>query len=73
LVLEVRFRPAGVARVSIDVEAATTGSVIVMTETPISGPASLLPRFMVTPLLMIRNAISLQRLRHEVDRRVASS
>ena len=70
MVLEVRFRPAGVARVEMHVEPASTGSTIVMIETPISGPVSLLPSFVVTPLLTLRNAISLQRLRHEVERRV---
>jgi uncharacterized protein YndB with AHSA1/START domain len=69
LVLEVRFRPAGVARVEIQVEPTTNGSRIVMTETPISGAISVLPRLVVTPLLTVRNAFSLQRLRHEVERR----
>src|ERR1700722_13496285 len=68
LVLEVRFRPAGVARVQIQIESATTGCAVVMTETPISGAVTLVPQIIVNPLLAIRNAISLQRLRHEVER-----
>jgi hypothetical protein len=68
LVLEVRFRPTGVARVAIQVGATDSGSRVVIAETPIRGPVSRLPRFVTDPLLAVRNAISLQRLRHEVER-----
>jgi len=68
LVLEVRFRPAGVARVEIDVVPEAGGATIVMKETPISGPLAKLPQLLVAPLLRLRNALSLQRLRHEVER-----
>ena len=70
LVLEVRFRPTGVARVEIRVAATEPGSLVIIDETPTEGPAALLPKFVTGPLLMIRNAISLQRLRHEVERSV---
>ena len=68
LVLEVRFRPTGVARVDINVDPSPAGSTITMTETPIRGPVSRLPTYVVNPLLRLRNAISLQRLRHEIER-----
>ena len=68
LVLEVRFRPTGVARVEIQVDPAPAGSTITMTETPTRGPASWLPRFIVAAMLTIRNTISLRRLRREAER-----
>ena len=68
MVLEVRFRPTGVARVEIRVAPGSAGSTIVLEETPTDGPVSRLPRFIIEPLLTLRNAISLQRLRHEVER-----
>lgn len=66
--LEVRFRPTGVARVEIDIAAEGLGSVVTIVESPIRGPISRLPWFITDPLLIIRNALSLQRLRHEVER-----
>jgi uncharacterized protein YndB with AHSA1/START domain len=68
MVLEVRFRPTGVARVEIRVAPGPGGSAIILEETPTNGPVSRLPRFIIEPLLTLRNAISLQRLRHEVER-----
>jgi uncharacterized protein YndB with AHSA1/START domain len=68
LVLEVRFRPTGIARVEIDVERSPTGSTITMTETPVCGPAWAFPSVFVDIVLKVRNAISLQRLRHEIER-----
>jgi uncharacterized protein YndB with AHSA1/START domain len=73
MALEVRFRPTGVARVDISVEAAAGGSTVTIEETPICGPVSHVPRVVVGPLLKLRNAISLQRLRHEVERSSARS
>jgi len=68
LVLEVRFRPAGVARVEIDVVPEVDGATIAIRETPISGPLAKLPRFVVSALLKVRNALSLHRLRCEAER-----
>jgi uncharacterized protein YndB with AHSA1/START domain len=68
LVLEVRFRPAGVARVEIDVVPEADGASIAMKETPLSGPFARLPRLLVNPILRLRNALSLYRLRREVER-----
>jgi uncharacterized protein YndB with AHSA1/START domain len=70
IVLEVRFRPTGTARVEISVEPVDGGSVVTMEEHPDSGPVSWLPRLVTDPALHLRNALSLQRLRHEVERRV---
>jgi hypothetical protein len=70
LALEVRFRPMGVARVDIDVAPDAEDTVVTICESPISGPASRIPRMLTDPVLAIRNAVSLQRLRHEVERRV---
>jgi uncharacterized protein YndB with AHSA1/START domain len=69
IVLEVRFRPTGTARVEIDVAPATAGSVVTMEEHPGAGPVSWLPRLVTDPVLHLRNAWSLQRLRHEVEQR----
>jgi hypothetical protein len=67
MVLEVRFRPTGVARVEIAVRGHDEGSEIVLEERPTSGPVSWLPRFVADPVLTLRNAVSLQRLRHEIE------
>lgn len=69
LVLEVRFRPTGVARVDITVAATGAGSELTIEETPLRGPFSRLPRVVTDPMLTLRNGVSLQRLRHEVERR----
>lgn len=69
--LEVRFRPTGVALVRISVERDGPNSVVTLEETPRSGPFEWLPRFATDPALAARNALSLRRLRREVERRVA--
>ena len=66
--LEVRFRPTGVARVDLRVERDAAGSVVTMEETPTGGALSHVPNALVDPLLAIRNALSLRRLRREVER-----
>jgi len=72
MVLEVRFRPTGVARVSLEVTDTASGSSIVMEEIPTSGAVSRLPRWITEPALTVRNALSLQRLRHEIERAPAN-
>lgn len=69
IVLEVRFRPTGVANVEIDVQREDDNSIVTITETPTDGPVSHLPRFVTDPLLYVRNALALQRLRHEIESR----
>jgi len=68
LVLEVRFRPTGVARVTLDVHATSEGSTITMYEEPVSGPAARIPKLLLDPVLTLRNAVALCRLRHQVER-----
>jgi uncharacterized protein YndB with AHSA1/START domain len=69
IVLEVRFRPTGVAIVEIDVRRDGDGSVVTIAESPTRGPVSHLPRFITDPVLFARNALALQRLRHEIESR----
>src|SRR3954466_6828841 len=71
--LEVRFRPTGIARVTIDVEPTPAGARIALGESPTGGPAALLPAWVSGPLLHGRNWVSLQRLRHEIERRAKRS
>ena len=73
IVLEVRFRPTGVANVEIDVERDGENSIVTIAESPTSGPVSHLPGFITDPLLFARNALALQRLRHEIERREGRS
>ena len=73
LVLEVRFRPTGIALVTIEVVPTASGARIVLGESPTSGPAARLPALVVGPALWARNWVSLQRLRHEVERRAGRS
>jgi uncharacterized protein YndB with AHSA1/START domain len=69
IVLEVRFRPTGVASVEIDVKRDGEKSVVTLVESPTCGPVSHLPGFITDPLLFVRNVLALQRLRHEIERR----
>jgi uncharacterized protein YndB with AHSA1/START domain len=71
LALEVRFRPVGVARVTLSVEPEADGSRVVIEEGTRRGPVDWIPGALVDPLLHVRNAWSLRRLRSEVERRVA--
>jgi uncharacterized protein YndB with AHSA1/START domain len=69
LVLQVRLRPTGVARVEITVEPVADGSRVTLDERPTEGTLARLPRWVTEPALVLRNAISLRRFRHEVDQR----
>jgi hypothetical protein len=68
MVLEVRFRPTGVARVAIEVSETGKGCLIAIEEVPVSGPVSHLPSWITEPALMLRNTLSLRRLRDEIER-----
>ena len=70
LILEVHIRPTGTARVEITVEPVAEGSRVTMTEGPVGGVLAKVPRWITDPALTLRNALSLQRFRHEVERRV---
>ncbi len=69
MVLEVRFRPTGVAIVEIEVTRNGSHSVVTLVESTTAGLVSRLPAVITDPLLFARNALALQRLRHEVERR----
>jgi uncharacterized protein YndB with AHSA1/START domain len=70
LELEVRFRPAGVGRVRLQVKKLRRGrSRITMTEALTGGLISRLPRVLTTPAIGLRNAWSLRRLRRIVEAR----
>ncbi len=64
VVLEVRFRPVGVAVVTLDLEPVRErrGTRITMTEEPKSGPARTLWSRVVAAAVHVRNALSLRRL-----------
>jgi uncharacterized protein YndB with AHSA1/START domain len=68
IVLEVRFRPTGVANVEIDVTRDGDKSIVTLGESPTGGAISHLPRLITDPLLFVRNALALHRLRHEIER-----
>lgn len=68
MVLEVRFRPTGIAHVDIRVVAEDSGCTVIMEETPTGGPFAFMPRLITDPVLTLRNALSLNRLRHEVEK-----
>ena len=71
LVLEVRFRPTGVARVRITVDSGPHGADVELDETIVSGALRRLPTVAADALLGARNAWSLRRLRRAVERRAA--
>jgi uncharacterized protein YndB with AHSA1/START domain len=63
LVLRARARPAGVARVELDVTARDGGADVLMLERPISGPPALLHNPLQDWLIDRRNRESLRRLK----------
>ncbi len=69
LVLEVRFRPTGVARVEITVEPVGDGSRVTLVETPTAGLLGRVPRWLSDPALSLRNVLSLHRFQRVVERR----
>jgi hypothetical protein len=73
VVLEVRFRPTGVARVVLRVEEADAGCDVTMEEKVIAGPLAKIPGALVDPLLHLRNTLALRRLRGEVEQRLPDS
>ena len=73
LVLRARALPAGIARVTMAVSPRPGGgSTVVMGEEAIGGPAAHIPRFLLDPLVWLRNTESLRRLRNLVTRRAAN-
>jgi nicotinamide-nucleotide amidase len=68
--LEVRFRPVGVAIVDLRLTPVGGGTRVDIEEQPREGPFARIPGLVTEPLLSVRNALSLTRLRDEVERRV---
>lgn len=68
VVLEARIRPAGVAMVTLELEPRGTGTHVTMLEEPACGPISRLPRAVTGPLVTLRNAWGLRRLKRLVER-----
>lgn len=61
-VLRARGWPVGEARVTLRARTIPTGCQVRIDEEPVKGPATLLPRFLTTPMLRWRNAETLHRL-----------
>ena len=57
----------GFAAAAVLLGLAAAQPVVTLNESPTAGPATWLPRLVVEPILTLRNALSLQRLRHEVE------
>ena len=73
VVLEVRFRPTGVARVVVRVDGVEDGCDVTMEERVVAGPLARVPGALVDPLLHLRNTLALRRLRGEVEGRLPDS
>jgi uncharacterized protein YndB with AHSA1/START domain len=72
LVLEVRFRPAGSAQVTITVRPHAGGSEVQLEEIPASGPVHNLRGRGLDTVTSLRNRISLKRLRQLVGHRATT-
>ena len=71
--LEARFRPAGIAKVTITVHQEGETSVIHIDEEPVGGPVHGLWGSTLDRAVQLRNVLSLRRLRRLVDRRAAGT
>jgi uncharacterized protein YndB with AHSA1/START domain len=71
--LEARFRPAGIARVTISVHEDGGASVIEIDEQPVGGPVQGVWGGLLDRAVQLRNALSLRRLRRLVDRHAAGT
>jgi hypothetical protein len=69
--LEARFRPAGIAKVTITVHQDGGASIIEIDEQPVDGPVQGVWGAVLDRAVQLRNALSLRRLRRLVDRRTA--
>lgn len=72
-VLEARFRPPGAACVAVDVEPIEGGVVVHLGETVVGGPLTSVPQLLLEPLITLRNAFAIRRLRRVVTRRAAAT
>ena len=71
--LEVRFRPAGVAKVSLELDARGAGTLVTMREVATRGPARKAWGAALNAATHVRNAWALRRLRRLVERRAAAA
>ena len=69
MVMRARGWPIGVAEVTIRVRPFDGGSMVRIDEHPVSGPATLLPSLITTPLLRWRNTETLNRLAYLAEGR----
>lgn len=61
-VMRARGWPVGEARVTIRARRLSSGCLVRIDEDPVKGPATIVPRFLTTPMLRWRNAETLHRL-----------
>ena len=61
-VMRARGWPVGEATVTIRARRLSSGCLVRIDEDPVKGPATIIPRFLTTPMLRWRNAETLQRL-----------
>lgn len=69
MVMRAKGWPIGEASVTIEVRSHGDGCLVRMTEDAVEGPADLIPRFLIDPLLYLRNRETLQRLAYLAEGR----
>ncbi|MBS0022598.1 SRPBCC family protein [Microbacterium paraoxydans] len=69
VVMRARGWPVGEAQVTLRARSTATGCQVRIDEEPAKGPATLLPRFLTTPILRWRNAETLHRLAYLAEGR----
>ncbi|WP_448808331.1 SRPBCC family protein [Agromyces bauzanensis] len=69
MVMRAKGWPIGEACVTIEVRPRGDGCVVRMSEDAVEGPADLIPRFLIDPLLYLRNRETLQRLAYLAEGR----
>jgi uncharacterized protein YndB with AHSA1/START domain len=72
VVLEARFRPAGIARITLTVRDEHDHAVVALEEHPVDGPVDGLRRRLFDAAVSARNVASLRRLRRLCERRAAA-
>ncbi|MFS0852939.1 SRPBCC family protein [Microbacterium sp. 179-I 3D4 NHS] len=68
-VLQARGWPIGEARVTIEAATREDGCEVRIIEHPATGPATLIPSFLIDPMLKWRNSETLRRLAYVAERR----
>ncbi|WP_448002525.1 SRPBCC family protein [Agromyces bauzanensis] len=68
-VMRAKGWPIGEARVTIEVRSHGDGCLVRMSEEAVEGPADLIPRFLIDPLLYLRNRETLHRLAYLAEGR----